>query len=257
MPDLIKLVKAVQGLVGVKQDGDARIQTFLAIYKAISGTEYVEKRDENVPEGFPQEAIELILNEEGVDQPYKWPGGGSGITLGFGCDIGADPESLEFWRGILTDDEIDRLSIAKGKTGRDAAVIASRFRDIRITREDALKVFMTQNLPREIAKTKQAFPGIELLPPEVLGAMTSIVFNRGPDLDRDRSQGDRRKEMREIADIIEEYTKTPAHMREQKQIMNMIANRIQQMKRLWVDQGVDGLLTRRDNEAAMLRRAIA
>src|SRR5581483_9816573 len=31
---------------------------------------------------IPQPAIDLILSDEGLDQPGKWPGGESGITIG-------------------------------------------------------------------------------------------------------------------------------------------------------------------------------
>jgi hypothetical protein len=30
----------------------------------------------------------LILDFEGLNQPSKWPGGGSGITIGIGYDLG-------------------------------------------------------------------------------------------------------------------------------------------------------------------------
>jgi hypothetical protein len=78
---------------------------------------------------IPQKAIDLILEAEGIDQPGRWPGGGSGITLGYGCDIGADPKSLDFWTGILSDDEIALLRTARGITGRGAAQIQTRFHD--------------------------------------------------------------------------------------------------------------------------------
>ena len=84
----------------------------------------------------------MILEAEGIDQPGKWPEGESGITLGYGCDIGADPKSLEYWRGILTDDQINRLAAAKGKTGNAAAAIARQFSDIKVSKADALAVFM-------------------------------------------------------------------------------------------------------------------
>ena len=80
----------------------------------------------------------MILEAEGIDQPAKFPGGESGITLGYGCDIGADPKSLEYWRGILTDDQINRLAAAKGKTGGAAAAIARQFSDINVSKADAL-----------------------------------------------------------------------------------------------------------------------
>jgi hypothetical protein len=115
-------------------------------------------------EGFPQEAVSMILEAEGIDQPGKWPEGESGITLGYGCDIGADPKSLEYWRGILTDEQINRLAAAKGKTGRAAANIARQFSDIKVSKADALSVFMKKTLPLEIALTRKTYPGIDLLP---------------------------------------------------------------------------------------------
>lgn len=43
--------------------------------------------------GIPREALEFIIDEEGMDQPWKFPGGDSGITLGHGYDLGAGTES--------------------------------------------------------------------------------------------------------------------------------------------------------------------
>ena len=40
----------------------------------------------------------MILEAEGIEQPAKWPGGESGITLRYGCDIGADPKSRDLAR---------------------------------------------------------------------------------------------------------------------------------------------------------------
>jgi GH24 family phage-related lysozyme (muramidase) len=189
----------------------------------------------------------MILEAEGIDQPAKWPGGESGISLGYGCDIGADPKSLEYWRGILSDDQINRLAVAKGKTGNAAAAIARQFSDITISKADALRVFMTYTLPIEIGLTRKTYPGIDLLPPTVLGAMTSIVYNRGADL-----SGDRRLEMREIRDVITQFANTPPDGRDVKATLDKIADLIEQMKRLW---GNDqrGLLIRRDAEAKLVR----
>lgn len=204
---------------------------------------------------IPQKAIDLILEEEGIDQPSRWPGGGSGITLGYGCDIGADPASLEYWRGILTDAEIATLAPARGLTGRAAAQIRTRFAGIHVTREQALKVFLERNLPPEIALTLHAFPGIELLPPEVLGAMVSLVFNRGAafsDSPGDPNH-DRRREMRAIRDLIAAHAKTPMPP---NTVLAAIAGQFRAMKRLWIGKGLDGLLARRDAEAALVESAI-
>ena len=189
----------------------------------------------------------MILEAEGIDQPSKFPGGESGITLGYGCDIGADPKSLEYWRGILTDDQINRLAAAKGKTGRAAADIARQFSDINVSKADALAVFMKSSLPLEIALTRKTYPGIDLLPPTVLGAMTSIVYNRGAGLN-----GDRRSEMREIKDVITQFANTPPERRDVKATLEKIAGLIQSMKRLW-GNNQRGLLIRRDAEAKLIR----
>lgn len=202
--------------------------------------------------GIPKEAIDLILDCEGIDQPGKWPGGGSGITLGYGCDIGADPASLSFWKGILTDNQINRLTVAKGKTGQAAASIASRFKDITVTRQDSMKVFIEQSLPREIVLTRQTYPGVDKLPPIVLGMMVSITYNRGAAM-----EGDRRREMREIRSVISDFAKksTPTTL-ETNTALEKIAGKIVSMKRLWKNQGLDGLLRRRDAEARLVRSAI-
>ena len=189
----------------------------------------------------------MILEAEGIDQPAKWPDGESGISLGYGCDIGADPKSLEYWRGILTDEQINRLAVAKGKTGNAAAAIARQFSDITVSKGDSLRVFMTHTLPIEVALTRKTYPSIDSLPPTVLGAMTSIVYNRGPSLD-----GDRRSEMREIKEVITQFANTPPDRRDVKATLEKIAGLVQSMKRLW-DNTQRGLLIRRDAEAKLIR----
>jgi GH24 family phage-related lysozyme (muramidase) len=203
---------------------------------------------------IPQKAVNLILTSEGVDQPGRWPGGGSGITLGYGCDIGADPASLEFWRGILADDQISRLETAKGITGRAAAQIQTRFHDIKVTEAQARDVFLRQSLPREEKLTANAFPGSESLPGPAFGALVSLVYNRGTDL-----RGDRRREMLAIHDAIINSAKNEEGedpQVRQNNLLRFIANEFRSMKRLWVGQGLDGLLDRRNAEADLVESAI-
>ena len=250
--NLDPLIRAVQTFVGVEPDGSPGQITWKAIYAKLTGKAWIDPEPAAVPdipatEGFPQEAVSMILEAEGIDQPAKFPGGESGISLGYGCDIGADPKSLEYWRGILTDDQINRLAAAKGKTGRAAADIARQFSDIKVSKADALAVFMKSSLPLEIALTRKTYPGIDLLPPTVLGAMTSIVYNRGPGLD-----GDRRSEMREIKNVITQFANTPPERRDVKATLSKIASLIQSMKRLW-GNSQRGLLIRRDAEAKLIR----
>lgn len=204
---------------------------------------------------IPKSAIDLILESEGVDQPGRWPGGGSGITLGYGCDIGADPKSLEFWIGILPDAQIHRLESARGITGRAAAQIQTRFSDIRVNEADSRDVFMRQSLPREIALTAKAFPTSEDLPPAAFGALVSLVYNRGTQIDA----SDRRREMLAIREAIKNSKADLGESEKQRvnNLLKFIAVQFHSMKRLWVGQGLDGLLRRRDAEANLVLSALA
>ncbi len=203
------------------------------------------------------EAIRLILDAEGLDQPWRWPGGGSGITLGHGSDIGADPDSLEHWRGVLADTEIHTLSQAKGITGRRAKQIETRFRGINVSKAQAQLVFSQRTLPIEINRTLKAFPGIELMPPPVLGALVSLVYNRGASI-TDGPGSTRRREMRIIHEILAEFQTFSQSQRDacQREYALKIAVQFRKMCRLWVGMSLPGLLVRRENEARMIEEAV-
>lgn len=188
-----------------------------------------------------EEALALILEAEGLDQPGKWPGESSGITIGIGYDLGfATAEEFgEDWSPYLSGDEIERLKTAIGVSGEAAHQRASEFSDIRIKRADAEEVFKNRTLPLYSDRTEKAFPGVDQLPANAQGALVSLVFNRGAGMD-----GDRRKEMRAVRDAV-----AAGDVQE-------IANQIRAMKRLWVGKGVDGLLKRRDAEADLVESAI-
>lgn len=186
-------------------------------------------------------ALALILEAEGLDQPGKWPGGGSGITLGIGYDLGfVTPEQFEEdWSAFLSSDEIERLKSAIGITGGSAQQRASQFKDITVTREQAEQVFKNRTLPLHSKRTEEAFPGVDKLPPDAQGALVSLVFNRGPSM-----TGDRRKEMRAVRDAVAQGD------------LQEIANQIRAMKRIWAGQGLNGLLRRRDAEADLVESSI-
>jgi GH24 family phage-related lysozyme (muramidase) len=195
-------------------------------------------------------ALTLILRSEGIDQPYRWPGLGSGITLGYGCDIGADPKSLNYWEGILTPAQIDLLRPAQGVTGRAAKQMETRFSSITISPSQAIKVFLAHTAPTEIKKTLRTFPGVLLFPEDVLGAMVSLVYNRGTSL-----AGDRRREMAKIAEICRRFESLTDGARKSSigQYMFEIAQQIRSMKRLWKGGGLNA---RRENEARLIEAAI-
>jgi GH24 family phage-related lysozyme (muramidase) len=69
--------------------------------------------------------------------------------------------------------------------------------------------------------------------------LVSVVYNRGNKL-----EGDSRAEMRAIVDLIA------------KQDYEGIAEQIEKSKRLWEGKGLDGLVTRRESEADLIRESI-
>src|SRR4051812_6130419 len=102
-----------------------------------------------MPLQVPDEALALILEAEGLDQPSQWPGGDSGITIGVGYDLGFVTEEQldEDWSPFLGSDEIGRLKDVIGLSGEKARQRAGDFRDIKIKRADAEQVFKERTLP--------------------------------------------------------------------------------------------------------------
>ncbi len=86
----------------------------------------------------------LIIDFEGLNQPAKWPGGDSGITLGIGYDLGyVTVDQFESdWAPYLTADQLKRLKGAIGKRGIAAKNRAVQLQDIKIKRKDAETVFI-------------------------------------------------------------------------------------------------------------------
>lgn len=188
-----------------------------------------------------EKAEKLIMSFEGLDQPFNWPRGDSGISLGRGYDLGyvTAQEFVEDWKGVLSPDYIERLREAIGLIGINARNIAYKFADMWITEDQADFVFKKKMLPKHMWRTIYAFPGVENLPQDVQGALVSLVYNRGTSM-----VGERRKEMKAIQDAV-----AVGNIQE-------IANQIRQMKRLWVNKGLDGLLARRDAEAGLVESCI-
>jgi len=187
-------------------------------------------------------AKKMIMDFESLNQPSRWPGGDSGITLGFGYDLGyATVDQFESdWGPYLTSAQLNRLRDAVGKRGIAARNRAAQFKDIKIKRKDAETVFLERNIPLYALKTEMAFPGITVLPPDAQGALVSLVFNRGTSM-----EGDRRSEMRAIRDAVA------------KGDLQEIAKQLRSMKRLWANKGLDGLLVRREEEAKLVESCMA
>ena len=190
---------------------------------------------------FSQKAFDLILSFEGMGQPKQWPGGESGVTIGFGYDLGfvTAAKFQEDWGDQLPADVMTKLKTAIGLKGIPAKNKAAQLKDVKIDRAPSLVVFTERTVPQYEAQTRAAFPGFDALPNYAQGALVSLVFNRGASM-----KGDRRTEMRAIRDAVKIGD------------LQEIADQLRKMKRLWVGQGLDGLLRRRDAEADMVEASI-
>jgi len=194
-----------------------------------------------------QKALDLIIKHEvgGGEAYYNkalkkpcYPGGASGVTIGVGYDLGYNTEDqfTSVWGKVLTGDVFSRLSKCLGAKSSSAKSLIPSVKDIEIPWESALKVFKESTLPRFVNETLKAFPGANELHPDAFGALVSLVFNRGAAV-----TGKNREEMKNIRGLIasKDYA--------------AIAKEITSMKRIWVGKGLDGLLRRRDEEAALVK----
>src|SRR5258708_35332944 len=115
-----------------------------------------------------QNAFDLIIRfEVGGGPTYynrflkhpTWPEGSSGVTIGFGYDLGYEQHFEADWGQYLNSDNMDRLSRCLGKTGSRAHQAVSGVRDIEIPWDMAAEIFNEGTLPHEIRNKLRAFPG--------------------------------------------------------------------------------------------------
>ena len=256
MIDTNNLIKAVQTKLGLVSDGVAGPVTWQAIASKIG---VVTLSDLNpvitnvaLVNTISDAAYKLILKYEvgGGEQYYnsqlkhpEFPGGSSGITIGVGYDCGYTNQAQfeSDWKSLLSPDVYTTLSKHLGKTGDAAKAVVISLKNIVIPWDSAEFVFKTRDIPRYIKETIVAFPGADKLKSDAFGALVSLVFNRGGSI-----IGDSRREMFAIKNAISGNTKCD-------NIYAYIAQQLILMKRLWVGKNLDGLLARRDEEAALVK----
>jgi GH24 family phage-related lysozyme (muramidase) len=190
-------------------------------------------------------ARNFILEMEGFSAKPLWPGGQSGVTIGFGYDLGyVTVDQFESdWGEVLKRSTLTRLAAVVGLRGQRARNRVGTLSDIRIARKLAEQVFGSRTLPMYELRTAQAFPGVEALPEDARGALVSLVYNRGASM-VDDSPEDRRREMRAIRDAVAEGD------------LAEIAAQLRAMKRLWEGTALSGLGARREEEAQLVESAI-
>jgi GH24 family phage-related lysozyme (muramidase) len=197
-----------------------------------------------------QKARDLIIYYEVGGKSYyesrlqrptvpAWRTTASGVTVMFGVDVGhmTDDQIETAMKGIVPGATIRALQSVNGLKGSSAYYSGlPKVRHLSFTWDQATQVFERDTLPRFTRQTSNAFQVSNgRLHPHENGALTSLVFNRGPSM----SSSDRRREMRSIRyDIGRGYAGyVPGHIRS--------------MKRLWSYSALKGLHLRRDAEARL------
>ncbi|HEX8851169.1 MAG TPA: hypothetical protein VF761_16710 [Gemmatimonadaceae bacterium] len=190
-------------------------------------------------------ALDLILEYEGFDRG-GWPGGASGITIGYGYDLGYHTlgEFAKDWRTHLSINDYQKLRACVGIKGTRAQARSRILSGIKISREAARAVFASASIPKAITATLAAFPGVEKLPADAAGALISLVFNRGGRLSDNDPRLQERREMRAIRAAV-----AAGDLME-------IAMQLRSMVRLWEGKGLGGLIRRREAEAALVESCI-
>lgn len=201
-----------------------------------------------------QAAIDLIVAEEVSSkktyearyQHPEWPGGGSGITIGIGYDVGAGVKSKDQlhadWDGHIPADMVAALEPCIGVTGERAHALLQRVRSrVSVPWDAAMAVFEQVDVPRWHKTCAGKLPNFESLSPDCRGALVSLAYNRGPSFDQ---AGERYREMRAIKAHMaaKEFSKIPAEFRS--------------MKRLWPNKSMRGLVLRREHEAVLFEKGL-
>lgn len=196
----------------------------------------------------------LIVEHEGLGQPWQWPGGDSGVTLGYGYDLGhhTPAEVRAAWAAHLPAAVLEALIACCGAQGPRARGLARGFGRVPVvTQAAAAQVLAQHTWPKYARQAQQAFgPGLALLPAQAREALVSVVMNRGPALEsRPGDPFDRRRELRAIRGVLDALHAGRATGAE---ALTEIAAQVRSMKRLWAGAGLAGLIRRREDEARLI-----
>lgn len=181
-----------------------------------------------------------VGSREAYEQRHSRPSAlALGVTIGFGYDLGAvSADQFEAdWNSVLPEETIARLKPAARVTGADAKKLVETLKDIEVPFAGAQQVFVETAVPKYYQLMTRIFPGASELPFGCQGALLSLVYNVGSNLDR-------RPPMRAIRDAIaaDKLEFVPAQLRE--------------MKSLAPQRALPQLAERREGEALMCEKAI-
>lgn len=198
-------------------------------------------------------AFNLIVGYEVTSQAYylahlsrpTWPGVSSGVTIGIGFDLGYTTvrELLDDWGVYIAADDIARLKLSVGVKGRAAQPLAAHLHDISVSWDAAIAVFRNKDVVKFTNLTLISLPAASKLNGDCLGALVSLVFNRGASFNL---IGDHYREMQGIRAAAARGT------------WGEVPDLLRQMKRLWPLGTEDGrgLQNRREAEAVLFQEGL-
>ncbi|MEX3936838.1 hypothetical protein AB4Y32_34590 [Paraburkholderia phymatum] len=200
------------------------------------------------------QAVELIVTFEVTSEAVYnrlythpvWPQGQSGCTIGVGYDLGyvdAQRMTADWTAAQLAAADVALLAGVCGLKGTVAQQALANVKSVSVPFAAANAVFRQVTLQRTIAQTIAALPKADQLKPDCLGALVSLVYNRGASF---AAAGDRYTEMRAIAADVANgnLADIPAQFRA--------------MKRLWQNQpNLQGLVRRRELEALLFEQGLS
>ncbi|WP_256592895.1 pesticin C-terminus-like muramidase, partial [Pseudomonas sp. 2822-17] len=191
-----------------------------------------------------KESFQFILDKEGYSKHPYVPAGASGVTLGYGYDLGQQTiaQVSNDLAQIYSQSDIEILTAAIGRQGAQARDILSSLNHISISKENAISLAIKMK-KRYAQLVIEAYPGATNMHPHCQGALLSLVVNRG--ISFSRPNLDSRLEMKQISDDL--LNLTPER----------IPSRLRSMKRLWEGKpGLGGLIIRREEEAKLFERGL-
>jgi hypothetical protein len=174
-----------------------------------------------------------------------WPGGSSGVTIGIGYDLGF-VNAKEFrsdWGTYIPAADFALLAQCCGVHSERARTVLHSVSRVDIPWPVASRQYEEQVQPRRIGETESVLRNCELLSPDSLGALVSLVYNRGAAgflVPQSRDPSGRFREMRNIRSLMEakRFPDIP---------LQLLA-----MRRLWErTPGGEGLVLRRELEAQL------
>ncbi len=210
-----------------------------------------------------QPAFKLIVDYETGGKAYYeqtirsrpiWPKASSGITIGFGYDLGyvGIEEFRTDWAELLTDLSQPQRKALEGcvgfHSGKHSASqmekLLTAVRNIVVSWDVSERVFKAGTLPKFASLTERALPNSDALNGDCFGTLVSLTFNRGA------SYGKAHKPATDPRDRYREMRAIRADMKSGN--LADIPRQIRSMIRIWVGTPVEkGMRRRRADEAEL------